>query len=187
MKYSANMRDGIMILILSVAIPFVLFALSLTRSGERDLGELETIHGIPYPRENGSTVILEDMAHSDLFLEEPVLAKQTKFTVGFEPGNAESIDIGVRDNEFWLSYIPYPLYRKGIDPLGIQTKEITIPLSTALADTDRSVDIMIFTKSSRGMPQWRIQDIRASVEFDMPSMLDIKAYVRSVLTRERVL
>ncbi|MDA1169301.1 MAG: hypothetical protein O3A36_03110 [bacterium] len=187
MKYSVHMRDGITIFILSVAIPCVLFAFSLSSSGERDLGALETIHGIEYPKQEASTVILEDMAHTDLFLEEPVLAKQVKFTIGFEPGNAESIDIGVRDNAFWLSYIKYPLYRKGIDSEGIQTKQILIPLSTALADTDRSVDVMIFTKSAQGMPQWRIQDIRASVEFDMPSMLDTKAYVKSVLTRERII
>lgn len=187
MRDYTYMYDIIIIVILSIFIPSGIFFCSILGSGQRNLGVLETIHGIPYPVENGSTVILEDMAHVDLFLHEPVLAKEAVFTITFEPGNADSLDIGVRDNEFWLSYIKYPLYRKGIDPLGLQTKEVRIPLTTMLADTNRSVDVMIFTETTQGMPQWRIQSIHASVEFDMPTTAEIKAYIKSIGIRERVL
>ncbi len=175
------------ILVVSVAITCAIFIFSLMKFGERSLGTLETIHGIPYPMSDGATVILEDMAHADLFLREPVLAKQAKFTVSFDPKNSESIDLGIRENEFWLSYKKYPLYRKGIDVPTLQTKEITIPLTTALQDTDRSVDLMFFTDNNGSAPEWRIQTFRASLEFDMPSVAETKAYVKSIITRERAL
>lgn len=187
MKQYLYKSDLLLIVILTLVIPLVLFGCSLLKGGQRNLGVLETIHGIPYPVDNGSTVILEDMAHTDLFLREPVLAKQAMFTITFDPGNAEAIDIGVRDNEFWLSYIKYPLYRIGVDTDRPQTKTITIPLTTALADTNRSIDMMLFTEASRGMPEWRIQDFHASVEFDMPTVSEAKAYIKSVLVRERVI
>lgn len=174
-------------LILAVFISLGVFVVSVSASGSRNLGVLETIHGIAYPSHQGSTIILEDMAHTDLFLKEPVLAKQVKFTVTFDPQTAEAIDIGVRDNEFWLSYVKYPLYRKGIDPTKIQTKEISIPLSKALQDIDRSVDVMFFAEDAQSTPQWSIDEFHASVEFDMPTFSDIKSYAKSILSRERAL
>jgi hypothetical protein len=180
-----QVREVGILIALGIGIPVILFCGSLVKEGDRSFGVIETIHGIPYPVQDGSTRILEDMAHVDLFLQEPVLGKKVLVTITFDPENSDSIDIGVRDNEFWLSYIKYPLYKKGQDPKTIQTKTIEIPLSLALADTNRSVDMMIFTQSSSALPQWRIRDIHASVEFDMPSVFETKSYVKSVLMKER--
>jgi len=179
-------RDEIQILFFAVLIPCILFLFSLASTGERRLGVLETIHGIPYPIQSDGVIVLEDMAHTDLFLQEPVFAKQANFFISFDPGSSESIDIGIRENEFWLSYKKIPVYRKGIDSAGFQTKEISIPLSKVLQDIDRSVDVMIFTESEKGV-QWRIQDFHASLEFDMPSVSEIKAYSKAIITRERAL
>jgi len=178
------MNQIVSIILLSAILPCVIFAASLGKSGERRLGVLETIHGIPYPTSNGSIAIVEEMAHADLFLEEPVVAKVATFTIAFDAGNAEAINIGIRDNEFWLSYKKYPLYRKGVDNPGFQRKEIHIPLTTALQDTDRSVDVMLFAEKS---VQYRIHAFRARIDFDMPSTAETKAYIKSIVTRERAL
>lgn len=170
--------------ILILLIPSTLFAVSIGKSGERDIGVLETIHGIPYPIHDESIVILEDMAHADLFLKESVFAKRAHVTVTFDPKNATSIDLGIRENEFWLSYVRYPLYQKGVDTPGFQTKEILIPLTRMIQDTDRSVDLMFFTEGSLN---WRIHAFRASLESDMPTFQEAKSYIKSVLIRERAL
>ncbi len=187
MKKSPSIIDGIAIAILVVTIPSAIFAASVFDSGERRLGVLENIYGIPYPEQNGSIVVTEEMAHADLFLREPVFAKNAKVVVAFDPGNATSIDLGVRENEFWLSYRKYPLYRKGIDASVFQTKEITIPLTDVLQDTDQSVDFMFFAEHPQKSVEWRIHEFHASLFSDMPSLAETKAYIKSILIRERAL
>lgn len=171
-----------LIILLSFLIPFFIFCISLLQSGERTVKNLETIHGIPYPSDAGKIIIEEDMAHADVNLQEPVLAKQATFVVSFDPGNASSIDFGVRENDFWLSYQKYPLFRASSDQRKLQTKEITVPLSNMFQDTDRSLDIMFFADSP-----WSINAIRATVTPVLPTLQELKAYIKSVIKRERAL
>jgi hypothetical protein len=187
MSRLSYIRDGVAIGILTIAIPCAIFAVSLADVGERNLGVIENIHGIPYPERNGSILITEEMAHADLFLRESVFAKDVKVVVAFDPGNATSLDLGVRENEFWLSYRKYPLYRQGMDAPGFQTKEIAIPLTDVLQDTDQSVDLMFFADNTQGSVEWRIHAFHASLFTDMPRVAEIKAYIKSILVRERAL
>lgn len=187
MKTLPHSVDGIAIVVLALLIPCALFATGIIDSGERSLGVLENIHGIPYPEQSGSLVVTEEMAHADLFLRESVFAKHVRLSVTFDPGNADAIDLGVRENEFWLSYRKYPLYKKGIATIGFQTKELDIPLSDVLQDTDQSVDLMFFAQRSAGAVTWNIHAFRATVFSDMPTAAETKAYIKSVLIRERAL
>ncbi len=150
------------------------------------MGTLESIHGVPFPKFEDSIVILEEMAHADLFLRENVFAKKLTLTISFNPEDSTTLDIGVRENEFWLSYTPYRLYEKGIDPEGFQTKEIEIPLTSALQDVDRSVDLMFFS-TEQAETKWRIHAFRATVEPIMPTMKEVKNYIKSIIIRERPL
>ena len=181
------MKGGVATVILGVLIPCAIFAFSVLADGERNLGVLENIHGIPYPQENGSVLITEEMAHADLFLQEPVFAKQAKLMIRFNPGNTETITLGIREDEFWLSYRKYPLYKKGIDQPGVQTKEITIPLTAALQDTNRSVDLMFFADTTNKSVQWNIHAFHASLLTDMPTFVETKKYIKSIIIRERAL
>lgn len=174
------------IVILSLLVPFCIFLLSLLSSGEREIEALETIYGIPYPIIQSNTIIEEEMAHADINLHESVLAKQLHLLISFDPGNTSSIDVGIRENDFWLSYETIPLYRKGVNPVGIQTKEIDILLSDTFQETDRSLDMMLFSKSASA-PIWSIHGLRATVEPVMPSRPELVAYIRSILQRERAL
>ncbi len=187
MKTLSRYIDGIAIVLLALGIPCIVFAVSIADSGERTRGAIENIHGIPYPEQNGSIVVTEEMAHTDIFLRESVFAKHAKIIVTFDPGNTDSLNLGVRENEFWLSYRKYPLYKKGIDKVGFQTKELTIPLTDVLQDTDQSIDLMFLAERSGGAVQWNIHAFRATVFSDMPSAAETKAYVKSILIRERAL
>lgn len=186
MKKSPRFIDGITIVVLALAVPCALFASGIAADGERSLGVLESIHGIPYAQRSGSVVITEEMAHADLFLRESVFAKEATLTVSFDPGAMDAIYLGVRENEFWLSYRKYPLYRKGEDTPGFQTKEVSIQLTDVLQDTDRSIDLMFFAQGSQAV-EWRIQTFRAKLSSNMPSASEIKGYIKSVITRERAL
>ncbi len=172
-------------LVLGILIPAILYAISLTSSGERAVGVLETIQGIPYPKDSTVMRVEENLAHADIYLQEPVFAKELTMTVSFEPGNAQSVDLGVREGSFWLGYAKQPLYTKGIDPLGFQTKELHFPLTTMLQEKDRSLDIMFFANGED--VSWSIHRIRASVTPIVPSLQETKEYIKSIIMRERAL
>ena len=171
----------------STGILFIATFPSLASSGPRQIGVLENIHGIPYPAQGDGIVILEDMAHADVYLEESVFAKQVTFTIAFDPKSVEQIDFGVRENSFWLSYEKQPLYIKGIDPLGPQSKSISISLTRMIQESDRSIDTMFFAQEANGMPEWSIQAFHGTVDSVMPSWAETKSYIKSVLIRERPL
>lgn len=179
----------IAIILLSFAIPMALFCYSLTRSGERVVEPLETMHGIPYSLSNGKTTIEENLAHADINLIEPVLAKTLHLTIAFDPGNTSHIDVGIRENDFWLSYKKYPLFDTLKDPKGSQIKEISIPLSDAFQETDRSIDMMLFseTQSTTAHVLWNIGAIRATVESNIPTTEEMFSYIKSIIKKERAL
>lgn len=168
-----------------VAIAAIFYAASLLTTGERRVGVIESIHGIPYPRDGGAIVIEEQLAHADVFLQEPVLGKKLHVAVSFDPGNTQTIDLGVREGAFWLGYTKLPLYRKGRDIRALQTKTLVFPLSTMFQETDRSIDMMFF--ADRDDVSWKIHSMQAVTTTVMPSQSDIILYIRSVLFRERAL
>lgn len=175
-------------ILLSSGIIIAIAALpSLLSSGPRKIGVLESIHGIPYPTQAAGILILEEMAHADVYLQESVFAKQITFTIAFDPKSVEQIDFGIRENPFWLSYEKQPLYKKGIDPLGSQVKTITVPLTRMIQEADQSIDAMFFAQDAEREVQWSIQEFHGTVDSVMPSLPEVKSYAKSVLTRERPL
>lgn len=175
----------IAIILIAIALPGVLYAASVFSAGERRVGVIETIHGIPYPHDEAATLVEEKLAHVDVFLQEPVFGKKLTVTVSFDPGNTQVIDIGVREGAFWLGYAKTQLYRKGIDQKGFQTKHIVFPLTAMFQDTDRSIDIMFF--ADRDTVSWSMYALRATAAPTMPSRSEIISYIHAVLSRERAL
>ncbi len=167
---------------------FIAFTLPfLLSSGPRETGVLENIHGIPYPAGADGILVSEDMAHADVYLQESVLAKQATFTIAFDPKETDSIDVGVRENAFWLSYEKQPLYRKSVDPSGPQTKVITVPLTRMIQESNKSIDVMFFATSKSKPVQWSLQEFYATVDSVVPSAAEIRSFGKSILIRERPL
>lgn len=180
-----------------VGIALLVYLLPVVSSGTRGIGTLETIHGVPYPHDGETIIVEEKLAHTDVYLQEPVFAKQLHLFVSFEPGNTDAIDVGVREGGFWFGYAKQPLYRKGKDPNGFQTKELTFPLTTAFQEKDRSIDIMLFGTSATSTAAieeadndtvfWKLHSMIASTRTYMPTIQEAKEYIRSIVSRERAL
>ncbi len=187
----------ITIIAAGVGIALLVYLLPVVSSGTRRIGKLETIHGIPYPHDGETILVEEKLAHADVYLQEPVFAKQLHMLVSFEPGNTNAIDIGVREGGFWFGYAKQPLYRKGKDPAGFQTKEIIFPLTTIFQEKDRSIDTMLFSTSATSTTaieeadadtvSWKLHSMIASTSTYMPTMQETKEYIRSIISRERAL
>lgn len=174
----------IWIVLFGIVVPSILFGLDILKHGARELGVLESIYGIPFPAQGDKIIINEEMTHADLFLQESIFAKRANITVSFDPEQLTAIDLGVRDNSFWLSYIKYPLYQKGIDPIGPQTKTLAIPLTAAIQDKNRSIDLMFFAEPSASL-RWSIQSFHATVEPIMPTTAEVKNFIHGIIDRER--
>lgn len=181
-----NVRTGVSITATTLGLLATIYGLALASSGSRDIGPIESIYGIPYPKESGNVRILEPLAHVDVFLHEPVLAKQLVLAVTFRPGNISSLAVGVRENAFWLSYKKIDLWNSG-DNREVQTRTVTIPLTDKFQETDQSIDVMFFAEGSADNIDWAVQSLTASVQPTVPTFLELKDYARSVLRRERAL
>lgn len=164
-------------------------------AGPRAISPIENIHGIPFPALPGQpTIITEKLAHTDIFLKEPVLAKKLKLTVTFSPGNLTKLEVGVRENSFWLSYPKVTLYAGNEGGLSI-TKTITIPLTDKLADKGGSVDLMFFatnptsqTIEDEGIADqtlWQLYSLKTEVFPTWLSWPEVKDYIKSIITREK--
>jgi len=173
---------------MSIAATAVIFAVSLLPAGARSVGAPETTQSIPYPGVNGRVHIDEPLAHADVYIAQPVFAKQVRLTVTFIPTNIDSLAVGVRENSFWLSYQPQRLYARDQAPAGTDqpiTETVTIPLTDKLQEADQSVDVMFFTEGSD--PSWELISVQAQVEQARPTWLEVKDYARAILYRERPL
>lgn len=186
MKHMNHYKDVLYPLLLGIAIVLVVFIAPVLFSGDRRIGVLETIHGIPFAVDNATTHIEEDLAHADIFLKEPLIAKKLMLTISFDPKKTQSIEVGVREGGFWLGYAKKVVYQQGKDKLGFQAKEIQFPLTTMFQDKDRSIDVMFFSKSQTPI-SWDIHAIRAETKLTDPSFPDVKEYIKSILKRERAL
>lgn len=152
-------------------------------SGPVAISPLETVQAIPYPTQHNAVVILENLAHADIFLHAPVFAKQLIVTVTFDPEDSSSIDAGVRTGVFWLGYTKQSLYKKGLDGAGVQTKTLTFPLTAMFEDTNQSIDFMLFTNAETA--KWSVNDIHATVTPILPTVQETKTYIKSIWNRDR--
>lgn len=203
MAYAAP--DSMKALILGAALAGIILVVSLLPTGSRRVSPLENISSVLYPELAGSElvepveglsniqVITESIAHADIQLSEPVLAKQLKLTVRYRPVNLKSLAVGVREDSFWLSYSRrQEIFRADNTPgvalaaPAVQEAQITIPLTDKFQETDRSLDLVFFAESESD-PYWELHGLQARVAYAWPSWPEFKNYVRSVLSRERAL
>lgn len=164
-----------------------LYAMTLLPHGQRLLGSLESIHGIPFPVVNNATIIEEDMAHADIYLNGPVFAKAARINITFIPNNITRLDVGIRDNPFWLSYTKHPLYTRQLTT-NYQlptTNSVTIPLTDKLQEPDQSIDMMLFITDDK--PYLAIESLSVDIIPAWPTWTELKNYARSILIRERAL
>ena len=186
-------------LLSSCVLTALIYGLTLLPAGLRELGPLENISGIPYPATSTSVRILERLAHADIHLKQPVLGQVAHITVTFIPHTTRKLAVGIRENNFWLSYSPQNFYTstRGSEERAI-TKTITIPVSDKFQDTDQSLDMMFFATSdgqSTNFPSdsltdttdWDIQSLSVSISHALPSRGELVEYIRSILKKERAL
>lgn len=182
----------------ALGLTALIFCLSLLPRGQRELGTIENIHGILYPElvegHTRARLITESLAHADIYLEEPVLAKQLELTLTYRPINLTTLAVGVREDSFWLSYGErQEIYRQVDSPVsvtdgnspGVSTVQLTVPLTDKLQETDRSLDLMFFAEGDT--PLWELHDLKANVTYARPTYRQFRNYVGSVLKRERAL
>jgi hypothetical protein len=183
-------------LLTGCGLAVVIFAISLVPVGPRKLGAVENIHGIPYPKDSNAIVITEELAHADIYLMEPVLAKQLELTITYRPVNLTSLAVGVREDSFWLSYggkqgiYPTPTLispsREGEKKEGVITTSLSIPLTDKLQETDHSLDLMFFAESDDEV-RWELHNVNAKVSYAWPTYQQFRNYVGSIIKRERAL
>ena len=187
--------NSIIVICLAIVITGAVYMRSVLSSGTVAIAPLETIHAIPYPLQNGVTLVNEKLAHADIFLQAPVFAKKLSLTVTFDPKNTTSIDAGIRSGSFWLGYDKQSLYKKGVDSVGIQKKTLVFPLTASFEDTNQSIDLMFFGQSAQSTTaveedetdtvSWSVSDIHATVHPMLPSKAQVKDYIKSLWNRER--
>lgn len=171
--------------ICTFAVIFVLLAYiwPVLHTGSRDVGVIENIYGIPYATQGDNTQITEELAHADIYLVEPAAFKELRMVISFDPQELNSLDVGIRENSFWLSYSKVRIYEKGTDASGRQTKEVVIPLTDKFQEPDRSLDMIFFASPKE--PTWTIYDISAEVTVTKATIPQIKNYLVSVIKKER--
>lgn len=177
-----NLRYTILVIIASLALTGILFAVPIMKFGERAITPLETMHGITFPSQNNAQVITEELAHADIFLTEPALAKNLTLNITFRPGNLQRLGVGIRENDFWLSYSPISLY-----PSSALTQATTIPLTDKLQEKDRSLDLMFFAEAASHQLQWELVSLTATTTPTMPTGDQLKDYLYSIIKKERAL
>jgi hypothetical protein len=181
---------------IAVLLVIVVLAVSIFSRGPRELTALENIHGIPFAVKGQDTLVTETLAHADIRLQEPVVAKELQLTISFTPDTVKHLSVGVRQDPFWLSYAPTDLYIAGQgNASATYTRTLHIPLTSALQDSDRSIDVMFFADyaglghedlAQADTTRWELHNISAYVSPVWPGM-QIKDYIKSFIKRERPL
>lgn len=197
-----NVLVVLLLLVAGAAAAVGVFAVSALPNGARNISALENINGVPYPMSDGATVVTESLAHADLYVGEPVFGHDVRLTVTFDPGNLQRLTVGVRDNQFWLSYPPVLLYDADVsaEP-GQQHVSVQIPLTDKLAAADNSVDVMFMATPKDGVTDiadrvpdttlWRSYGVTATVVPAQLSWNDVGSwwqagdFLISALKRER--
>jgi hypothetical protein len=180
-----------------IIVTILLFISQILFTGIRELTPIENIKGIPFAYRENAWHITEKLAHADIRLHEPSLAKTAEVTLAFEPKAITTLAVGIRDNSFWLSYEPTVIYDRSQPATGIIETTVQLPLTAALQDKDRSVDLMFFAAtdhttaaiddSASETTYWLLHRIDVQVQPTAPSWGELKDYIRSTITRERPL
>ncbi len=177
--------SSLFLAIFLVAIP-ILFPRAVT-----PVSSLENIHGIPFPHNNSNLLITEPLAHTDIKLNQSTFGRDLHLIVTFNPGNLQSLMVGIRENSFWLSYPQIPIWEAnpGVASPDTVTSAITIPLTDKLAASDQSVDLMFFATPaiSTDNTLWTLQDISLTTTYSWPTLDAFKDIIKSILYRERLL
>lgn len=171
---------GALILTLSI------YTTSIIPTSTLNASRLENIHGIPFPQRGGHTVIQETLAHADIYLNQPVFAKKLEIAIEFLPTNIKSLAVGIRENDFWLSYPKYEIAippKSTTSPEAVVTSTITIPLTDKFQEPNQSLDLMFFAEGKN--PQWELLKITSTVKYTRPTFTDFKDYAKAILRRER--
>lgn len=183
---------------LAAGILFVIYLASLLPQGARQLGAITNIRGIPYPETPQGAQISQTLAHADLYLKEPVLGKRLTLSFSYSPLTSDTLAVGVRENDFWLSYTPVLFYQRNDDESGTEWRaaSVSIPLTDKLQEPDRSIDVMFI---ANGNPEaylnqeldddtlWYLRDVQTQVSYHRPSRTQVQDYLRAILKRERAL
>lgn len=164
------------------------------------LGRLENIHGIPFPTEQGSVVVTEKLAHADIYLMRPPIARAATLTLTYTPLNERELAVGIRENSFWLSY-PKNTVHPASTPVTAapashqqRTHTLAIPLTDKLPDRDGSLDMMFFAPGTTNDPdegaaaatRWQLHEVRVTTYPALPTLAQLKDALHRLVTREQV-
>lgn len=171
--------------------------INLLPQGQRVATALTNIHGVAFPLVNQEVVVTQALAHLDVQLQEPVLFKALQLSFTYRPATTQTLAVGVRENDFWLSYRPTIFYDAAhTTDETLRTASVTIPLTDKLQDVDRSIDIMFIAnqQTTTSLPDetadttlWYVRDITARVVYARPAVAMVRDYLRSIIYRERPL
>lgn len=197
------MKKGIQFAAIGISAIVVvggIFAIQASIPAPVTLSPIENIDGIPFSTIATTAVITEKLAHSDVYLGKPVAFQQLHLHITFDPKNIQKLEVGVRENSFWLSYPRYTLFDTATDtnPTGnLITRDVTIPLTNTLQERDRSVDLMFFATTSTSQATedekehdttyWLLHALEADTSLTSATLPEIKDYIRSIVYRERAL
>lgn len=191
-------QAGVYVALAAVGLVVVLFGVSLLPTGERTVRPLHNLHGVPYPVAGTGQLILEKLAHTDVYLREPVFAKQVVLDITFIPYATGELAVGVRRDPFWLSYERKTFFeQRGGEQTTPQTARVVIPVTDALQEADRSIDVMFFAGTDfseatldlgeTDTTRWQLVSLQAAVLYSWPTVEQAKDYIRSIVQRERPL
>lgn len=82
-----------------------------------NVGPLESVNGIPFPRTRGYAVITEPLAHIRLPLGRTLLGKRLVIRPRFHLDEGDVLEVGVKKSAFWLDYDRQPLAHRTLDAL----------------------------------------------------------------------
>lgn len=183
-----------------IVIGAALLAIAAARlsGGQRGVSAFANIHGMPFPRVDEVIVVTERLAHADVYLKEPVIGQELHLAITFTPLQLDQLSVGIRENDFWLSYPKHEIYRSNdlqTTNYKLQTRSVSIPLTDKLRDRDGSVDLMFFA-SYPGAPAgeeagtadatlWQLHNLEARTSPALPSLVQTRDFIRSLVTRER--
>lgn len=178
-------------------ITTLLWGASLLPHGPRSITEVTNVHGIPYELVDQEIVVTQSLAHFDVRLREPVAFKRLNLSFSFKPEKVRTVAVGVRENDFWLSYQPTVFYDAQATTDQTSSRQtISIPLTDKLQDADRSIDVLFIANNqteaslsneTQDSTLWYLSDIQTDVVYDWPTVAAIKDYLRSIVKRERPL
>lgn len=198
---AGQMTNRLLITICLACLIIILVLMAvLFRSAAVDIGALENIDGIPFPLVANQPLVTEKLAHTDLYLKQSRFAQRLTIAITFTPMAITALDVGVRENSFWLGYNKINICCSSEELAHSSTsitKTINIPITDKLADQDGSLDLMFFAANPTSQAvedegisdrtSWLLNNLSVVSHPALPDMASLRDYLRSALTRERAL